>query len=122
MGNGTGVLPGVEDVGDDVIHARAMLDLGEDDRAGTTHGVSVAFHYAEIGAHGGGQIGLVDDQEVGLSDPGTAFAWDLIAAGDIDDINGVIGQLAAEVRGEVIAAGLDQQDLGRESVMKILEG
>ena len=43
--------------------------------------------------------------------PGPALARDLLAAGDVDDVDGEVGELGAEGGGEVVAAGFDQQQL-----------
>ena len=41
-------------------------------------------------AHGFGQIGFVDHQQVGLGDARPAFARNLVAAGHVNDLDGVI--------------------------------
>ena len=43
--------------------------------------------------------------------PGPALPRDLLAAGDVDDVDGEVGELGAEGGGEVVAAGFDQQQL-----------
>ena len=54
------------------------------------------------------EVGLVDDQQVGLRDAGAALARDLLAAGDVDHVEREVRQLGAEGRGEVVAARLDE--------------
>ena len=56
----------------------------------------------------GGQVGLVDDEQIALGDARTALAWDLVAAGHVDHVDRVVDQLAAVLGGEVVAAGLDE--------------
>ena len=68
-----------------------------------------------------GEIGLVDHEQVGLRDAGAALARDLVAAGDVDHVDRVVDQLAAVLRGEVVAAALDDQQLGRDRCHQVLE-
>jgi hypothetical protein len=98
------VLPGVEDLADDGVHANSVADLGKDYRAISAHGEGVALHDLEIGADGCGKIRFVDDQQIGLSNTGSALAGNLIAAGHVNHVDGIIGQLAAEMGGEIVPA------------------
>jgi hypothetical protein len=116
-----GVLPGVDDVGGDGVDADGVFDLGEDDGPLAAHAAGVAGHDVEVGADGGGEVGLVDDQEVALGEAGAAFARDLVAAGDVDDLDREVGEFAAEAGGEVVAAGLDEEEVGAELAMEIFE-
>jgi len=106
------VPPGVEHVLDDLVHACAPGHLREDEGPVAAHPPGVAVHDGEVGADREREVGLVDDEEVGLRDAGPALARDLVAAGDVDDVDGVIGQLPAEVRGQVVAARLDEEEIG----------
>ena len=60
------------------------------------------------------EIRLVDDEQIGLRDARPAFARNLVAARHVDHVNRVIGEVAAELRGKVIAAALDEQQLRME--------
>jgi len=111
MGDRAGVLPGMDGMIDNLIHARTVPDLREDKRAGSAHFPGIALHNAEVRPDGRSQVGLIDDQQVGLRNAGAAFAGNLIASGDVNNINGVIGQFAAEMGGEVVASGFQQQEL-----------
>ena len=122
VGEAEGVLVGVEDVRNDFGEADVVFDLGEDVGAGAAHFFRVAFHDGEVCADGGGEVGFVDDEEVGLGDAGAAFARDFIAAGDVDDLDGVVGKFAAEAGGEIVTAGFEQEDVGAEFLMEIFEG
>ena len=44
--------------------------------------------------------------------PGPPFARNLVAAGDVDDVDGVVGEVAAELRRQIVAAALHEQQLG----------
>src|SRR5580658_8685867 len=105
MRDRAGMLPGMNDVADYLINAAIMTNLREHKRAGAAHPSGVTFHDAKVGPDGRGQVSLVDDQQIGLGDAGSAFAWNLVAAGYVNNINGIISQFAAEVGGQVVAAG-----------------
>ncbi len=55
-----------------------------------------------------GDVDFVDDQQVGFGDARAAFAGDFVAGGDVDDVQGEVGQFRAEGGGEVVAAGFHQ--------------
>ena len=114
-------MPAMQDLTGDLLHTYPMFDLCEDDRSIGSHGVGVAAHDFQIGADGHSEIGFVDYQKVRLSNPGAAFAGYFVAAGHINDIDGEISQFAAEMRGEVVTAGFDQQELSIESLVKVFQ-
>ena len=43
--------------------------------------------------------------------PGPALGRDLVAGGDVDDVDGEIGELRRKGRGEIVAAGFDQHQI-----------
>ena len=120
--NALGVLPSVAEVGDDGFHADAVLYLGKNEGAGDANHVSVAFHDGEVGADAGGEVGFVDDEEVGLGDAGSALAGEFVAAADINYLDGEIGEFAAEAGGKVVAPGFDEQDLRLEQAVEFFQG
>lgn len=122
MRDAAGVLPGVEDVVDDLGDTDAVADLGEEEGTDAPHALRVAGHDVEVGSHGRGQVGLVDDKEVALGEAGSALAGDLVAPGDVDDLDGVIGEFAAVAGGEVVATGFDEEEVGVELALEFLEG
>jgi hypothetical protein len=73
------------------IDAIAAAQIGEDKRALAAHAFGIGGHHIQIGADVRGQIGLVDNQQIGAGDAGAAFAGDFFTAGDIDDIQREIG-------------------------------
>lgn len=73
-----GMIPGMEDVMQDVIDADSVFDLGEDEGTGAAHGSGVAGHDFEVGADGGSEVGFVDHEKVALGEAGTAFAGVLV--------------------------------------------
>ena len=81
----------------------------------------VALHDREIGADVRREIGLVDHEQIGLRDARAALARHLVAARDVDHVDREVGELAAVLRGQVVAAGLDEQQLGADLVDELLE-
>ena len=51
------------------------------------HALGVALHDLEDGADVRREVDLVDHQQVGAGDAGPALARDLVAAGDVDDVD-----------------------------------
>ena len=121
MGDAHGVLPVMDNVVYDFIHPEAVLDLRKHERAVPAHEPCVALHHAQIRTDGGGQIRFVDDQKVRLRDARAAFARDFVTPGNVNDVDGVIGQLAAEVGGQVVAAGFQQHQVGVKLLMEFLQ-
>ena len=50
MRNTARVLPVMENVADNLVHADALLDLGEDEGAIAAHFTRVAIHHFQVGA------------------------------------------------------------------------
>ncbi len=115
------MLPGMDDRVGNAVHSHLVFDLGKDDRAAATHRVRVALHHPEVRPYGFRQICFVDDQQIGLSNAGPAFAWNLDTASDVNHIDAEVGQLAAEMGGEIAAARLDQKQFGVIEGMEFLE-
>src|SRR5690606_3052981 len=88
--------------------------LGEGDEGGGASGAhlgGVTVHDVEVGADQRGQVGLVDHQQVGEGDAGAALAGHLVAARDVDDEDLHVDQAGGEGGGEVVAAGLHQDQI-----------
>jgi hypothetical protein len=64
MGNTGRVLPGMDDVVDDLIHPYVVLHLGKNKRTFASHLLCIVLHDLEVGTHRRRQIGLVDDEQV----------------------------------------------------------
>ena len=88
---------------DNVRDAHEVLHGGEDGRPRPPHQFGISFHHVQTGPHCLGQIRLVDYQHVALRDSWPSLSRDLVSAGYVDDVEGEIGQLVAEVGGEVVA-------------------
>src|SRR3954447_24973877 len=87
------------------LDALAGAQICEHERARAPHPPGVLLHHGEARADMRREVDLVDDEKVGAGDPGTALARDLLAAGDVDDVDRQVGELGREGRGEVVAAG-----------------
>ena len=116
-----GVLPCMEEMMDDFCHSLIVFDLGEYKWTIAPHSSCVPFHHAKIRTHGFSQIGLIDHQQVALGNTWSPFSRNFVAPGHIDHIDRVVGQLAAEMRGEIIASRLEQQKVRVKTPMKTLQ-
>src|ERR1700741_3840579 len=73
------------------VDALAAAHVGHDEGPGAAHHAGVALHDGKVGADMRRKVDLVDDQEVRARDPGPAFARNLLAARDVDDVDGEVG-------------------------------
>src|SRR5450830_112597 len=94
------------------LNAITGLAIGEDEGLVLAHHAGVVVHHLKAGTDIGGQIGLVDDQDVGLGDARAVLARDLVAGSDIDHVDEKVDQGRAEGEGQVVAPGLDQHQIG----------
>jgi hypothetical protein len=99
------------DEADDVPEALAGLEVGEHERPLAAHAARIAVHHLQRGADHRREVDLVDDEQVALGDAGAALARDLVARRHVDHVQREVGKLRAEGRGEVVAAGLDQDQV-----------
>src|SRR6266581_7492114 len=90
------MLPGVGDVADDLLHTDSVLHLREYKRAVAAHLLRVALHHFQIRTHSLREVGLVDDEQVALRDPGAALPRNLVATRDVDDLNREVREFPAE--------------------------
>src|ERR1043166_3247437 len=119
---GNSVLPGMNDRSNNGVDSHPVFDLRKNDGAAAAHGMGVTLHTPQIGPDSLRQIRFVDDEQVGLGDAGAAFARNLITAGNINDVGAEVGQLAAEMGGKIIAARLDEKQVGLKTAMEFLQG
>jgi hypothetical protein len=107
----------------DALDAFAGFQIGEDEGPCAAHAPRVAVHDVEAGADQWGEIGLVDDEEVGAGNARPAFARDLVTGSDIDHVDRQICEFGRESRSEVVAARLDQQQIEiREQLIELGNG
>ena len=95
----------------DLVDSLLGFAVREDRRLRAANRLCVFLQYVEVDIDVGGEIGFVDDQQVGLRDTGPALPWDVVALSDRDDEHEVVGQLGIKRRREVVAAGLDEDDI-----------
>src|SRR5215468_2323335 len=69
---------------DDGVDALASAAVGQQDRPSVTHRARLPHHAVEIDPHMGGEIDLVDDQEIAEQHARSALARDVVAARDVD--------------------------------------
>lgn len=105
------------DEGDHLGKARQGFEVGHHKRlehplAVGAHAGGVGVHHIQIGAHVGGQVGLVDDEQVALGDARAALARDFLAGGDVDDVDGEVREFGAECGGQIVAAAFHEDDVG----------
>jgi hypothetical protein len=93
------------------------------DRATAAGLLALADHQVRVDAHVRREIGLVDDEQIGSRDPRTALTDDIAAAGDIEDEDLDVHERGGEGGGEVVAAGLDEDQVdGVEVGLEVLDG
>ena len=61
----------------------------------------------------GREIDLVDHQEIGARDAGAALGGNLVAGGDVDDIDRQVGKLGRKSGSEIVTARFDQHQIER---------
>src|SRR5260221_1940325 len=96
---------------DHLLEAVTGLEIGELERPLATHLLRVVGHDLERGADHRREVDLVDDEEIRLRDARPALARDLVARGDVDDVERQVRELRAERGGEVVAARLDEHQV-----------
>src|SRR5262249_734319 len=96
---------------DHLPQACAALEIREHERPIAAHQLGVARHDVEAGADVRGEIDLVDHEQIGTRHARTSFARDLVAAGEVDDIDRRVDQLGTEAGRQVVAAGLQKHDV-----------
>src|SRR5579883_2648157 len=99
------------DEGGDLGDALVLLEIGKEKGAFAAHLARVPVHHLEARADQRREIDLVDDQQIRARDARPALARDLVAGGDVDDVEGDIRELRAEGRREIVAAGFDEDEI-----------
>src|SRR5580692_10295744 len=71
----------------DGVHSGAIFEIGEDVRFSSANARRVSLHHFEAGADIRSKVNLVDHQKAGVGDARTSFSGNLVAFGDVDDID-----------------------------------
>jgi hypothetical protein len=87
-----------------VVEPLAYTQIGENEGPLPPHAFGVALHHLERGPDMRGEVDLVDDQEIGAGDAGAALGGNLVARGDVNDIDGEVGKLWRESCREVVTS------------------
>ena len=101
---------------DDFVDAQIVAGLREEEGTAIAHRLGISCHDIQIGAHLFGNVCLVDDEKIRLSDSGSSLTRYLVTAGDVDDVEDVIGKLATEVGGQVVTATFNEEKV--QAVLK----
>ena len=102
-------LPRRQDQPDDILHALSPLDIRKHDRSTFPHPARITLHHAQIRPDRLGKIDFVDDQQIRTRDARPTLPGHFVPARDVNHVDDEIGQFAAVVRGEVVAAGFDEE-------------
>ena len=81
----------------------------------------IPLHNTQISAHDLREINLIHNQQIRTRDTGSTLPRNLVSASNIDNVDDKIRQLARVVRGEVVAAGFDQEEIGLELLLQRLQ-
>ena len=76
-----------------------------------------SLHDRERGADVGREIDFVDHEQVGTRDPRTTFGRNLVAGGDVEDVERQVRELRRKCRGQVVAPGFDQNEIERRKFL-----
>src|ERR1700746_2241976 len=101
----------VFDPGHDRVQAEGIAQICEYKWQVASHFPRVALHDFERGTHVRSKINFIYYKQVRASDSGTALARNLIALGDVDDVDPDVDELGAERGCKIIAAALDEDQL-----------
>ena len=99
-----------------------MLHLRKNSRASLPHLRRIALHNTQISAHNIRKINLVHNQKIRPGDTGSTLSRHLVSASYIDNVDDEIRQLTRVVRCEVVASGLDQEEISLELLLERLQG
>ena len=101
-----------------MLQSLPTLDHRKNSGAPLSHLRRIALHNRQIRTHNLRQIDLVHDQQIRPGDTRPALARHLVPAGHIDHVDDEVGQFARVVGGQVVAAGLDQEEVGLELLVQ----
>ncbi len=96
--------------GDDGVEPDVVSQVGEAETALPPHPERVALHHLERGSDVRRQVDLVDHEEIGAGDSRPSFAWDLVAASDVDHVDPDIDQVGAERRRQIVTSAFNEND------------
>src|ERR1700674_5755720 len=95
------------------IHALPCPAVGEHERPTLANQLRIPTHHVQVRADVWREVNFVDHQEVGEDQARAPFARYLVASRDVDDIEVEVDQLRAESQRQVVAAALDEREIGQ---------
>src|SRR5262245_26349486 len=101
----------------DGVDALAGAQIAEHEGTRAAHAPGVALHDRERGADVGREIDFVDHEQVGTRDARATFGRNLVASGDVDDVERQVRELRRKCRGQVVAPGFDQNEIERRKFL-----
>src|SRR5215510_9156041 len=94
----------------DGVDALARAQIAEHEGTRSAHALGVALHDRERSADVGREIDFVDHEQVGTRDARAAFGRNLVAGGDVDDIERQVRELWLKMRRRVARSTLFPND------------
>jgi len=94
-----------------VVETLFRFEVAKEEGPFASHYFAVPVHYAEIGAYQGREVGFVDDHEIRVLNSGASFARDLVAFGDVNDVDESVDEFWREGCGEIVAPAFYENDL-----------
>src|SRR5699024_1134123 len=95
----------------DLVESVVGLQIREGERFFTAELQRVLFHHGQIGADVWGEIGFVDDEEIGLDHALAGLARNFFTLGDVDDVHREVHEFGTEGGREVVPTRLDEHDI-----------
>src|SRR6476619_6588317 len=80
----------------DLVDALADAQIAEDEGTRAAHAPGIALHDGKRGADVRREVDLVDHEQIGAGDAGTALGRNLVARRDVDHIERQVGKLGRE--------------------------
>lgn len=105
----------------DLLDCNAVGYLSEHKRTTGAHFGGIPCHDFQIRTNGGGKVRFVNHQQIRLGNPRPTLSRNFVTTRHIDHIYNVIRQFAAEIRGQIVATGFYQQQLGTKRFLQILQ-
>lgn len=94
----------------DIRQTASIFQICEQKRPGSTHFARITLHHFERSADIRSEIDLVDNQQIGTRNSGSALARYFVSAGHVNHVNRNVDQFRAEHRGKIVAAALDEDE------------
>src|SRR6516162_7619123 len=101
----------------DGVDALTGAQIAEHEGTRAAHAPGVTLHDRKRGAYVGREIDFVDHEQVRTRDARTTFGRNLVASGDVDDVERQVREFRRKGRRQVVAAGFDQNEIERRKFL-----